>query len=231
MRKIPPKERTIHVQGNRPDTSALRRVGGSKYDRFNNRLIVDVIRTQYQRSGMTDEEHAAQAEIAVLGMAGFKPADEIEGLLAAQAMAMHSMTMELSRRAMLPDQPAEIAHGMRKAAVGASRQFTELLTALDRKRGKGGQQKVTVEHVHVHAGGQAIVGNVGPGGGGGGGRVGSSAEPREPPAGLAHDVAVGAGVRPVWSTDPERDPVPIARDEGQSPVPAARRQKHRPPHG
>ena len=37
--------------------------------------------------------------------------------------------------------------------------------ALNRHRGKG-QQKVTVEHVHVHAGGQAVVGMVeGPGGG------------------------------------------------------------------
>src|SRR5262245_1267405 len=34
-----------------------------------------------------------------------------------------------------------------------------LLEALSRHRGKG-QQKVTVEHVHVHEGGQAIVGNV-----------------------------------------------------------------------
>jgi hypothetical protein len=32
--------------------------------------------------------------------------------------------------------------------------------ALNRHRGKGGQQKVTVEHVHVHAGGQAVVGVV-----------------------------------------------------------------------
>jgi hypothetical protein len=37
--------------------------------------------------------------------------------------------------------------------------FREQLQALQRYRGKG-QQKVTVEHVHVHAGGQAIVGNV-----------------------------------------------------------------------
>jgi hypothetical protein len=36
--------------------------------------------------------------------------------------------------------------------------------ALNRHRGKG-QQKVTVEHVHVHDGGQAIVGNVQAGGG------------------------------------------------------------------
>jgi len=40
-----------------------------------------------------------------------------------------------------------------------------LVEALNRHRGKG-QQKVTVEHVHVHAGGQAIVGNVGTPGGG-----------------------------------------------------------------
>jgi hypothetical protein len=30
----------------------------------------------------------------------------------------------------------------------------------DRKRGRGGQQVVRVEHVHVHSGGQAIVGAV-----------------------------------------------------------------------
>ena len=35
-----------------------------------------------------------------------------------------------------------------------SRTFATLLEALNRHRGKG-QQKVTVEHVHVHAGGQA----------------------------------------------------------------------------
>ena len=40
-----------------------------------------------------------------------------------------------------------------------------MLDALNKHRGKG-QQKVTVEHVHVHAGGQAVVGTVErPGGG------------------------------------------------------------------
>jgi hypothetical protein len=41
-----------------------------------------------------------------------------------------------------------------------SRTYAVLLDALNRPRGKGGQQKVTVEHVHVHEGAQAIVGNV-----------------------------------------------------------------------
>jgi hypothetical protein len=37
--------------------------------------------------------------------------------------------------------------------------YTQQLAALDKHRGKG-QQKVTVEHVHVAPGGQAIVGTV-----------------------------------------------------------------------
>jgi hypothetical protein len=40
-----------------------------------------------------------------------------------------------------------------------SRTYATLLEALNRHRGKG-QQKVTVEHVHVHSGGQAVVGMV-----------------------------------------------------------------------
>ena len=42
------------------------------------------------------------------------------------------------------------------------RTFTAQVEALQRYRGKG-QQKVTVEHVNVNAGGQAIVGTVHPG--------------------------------------------------------------------
>ena len=37
--------------------------------------------------------------------------------------------------------------------------YLKQVAALDKHRGKG-QKKVTVEHVHVAAGGQAIVGNV-----------------------------------------------------------------------
>jgi hypothetical protein len=46
-----------------------------------------------------------------------------------------------------------------------SRTYATLLEALSRYRGKG-QQKVTVEHVHVHSGGQAVVGVIEPTGGG-----------------------------------------------------------------
>ena len=40
------------------------------------------------------------------------------------------------------------------------RLFTEQLDAMAKLKGRTSQQKVTVEHVHVHEGGQAIVGAV-----------------------------------------------------------------------
>ena len=40
------------------------------------------------------------------------------------------------------------------------RVFSEQLEAMQKLRGKAGQQRVTVEHVHVHNGAQAIVGTV-----------------------------------------------------------------------
>lgn len=51
--------------------------------------------------------------------------------------------------------------------------FVQQVDAMQRLKGKAGRQKVTVEHVNVHAGGQAIVGTVtptGPGEGVGDGR-------------------------------------------------------------
>jgi hypothetical protein len=155
---LKPKESVILLGSAEPDT--LRTIGGSKSDRFNNALINSMANTGWFPRGQSDEDRDRQCFVAVTGLMAFKPTDEIEGMLAAQAMAAHHASMDCSRRAMLHEQPFEVAQALRKAAASASRTFIELLSALDRKRGKGGQQKVTVEHVHVHQGGQAIVGNV-----------------------------------------------------------------------
>jgi len=80
-------------------------------------------------------------------------------MLAAQLLAAHNAGMECYRRAMLPEQTFQGRQENLNQASKLSRTFSALLEALNRHRGKG-QQKVTVEHVHVHSGGQAIVGNV-----------------------------------------------------------------------
>ena len=64
---------------------------------------------------------------------------------------------------MLSDQPPDVASKLRRDAANLARSMTDMLDALDRKRGKG-PQVVRVERVVVHEGGQAIVGNVRPAG-------------------------------------------------------------------
>jgi hypothetical protein len=150
--------------------------------------------------------------------------------LAAQAMAAHHASMECSRRAMHPEQSYEVAQGFRKSAATASRTFIELLSALDRKRGKGGQQVVRVEHLHVHSGGKAIVGNVEHGGRGGGGAEETADEPHASPAALEHDAPLGAVLPTVRGADPEHDRVPIPGDAERA-LSAARRPQHRPADG
>src|SRR5438094_550718 len=73
--------------------------------------------------------------------------------------AAHNGAMECYRRAMLGEQTFEGRRENLSQATKLSRSYAVLLEALNRHRGKG-QQKVTVEHVHVHSGGQAIVGTV-----------------------------------------------------------------------
>ncbi len=98
-------------------------------------------------------------------MTDIAPNDGIEGMLAAQMVTCHNAAMECMRRAHVDKQTFEGRKLNLTFADRFLRTFTAQVEALAKYRGKG-QQKVTVEHVHVHQGGQAIVGNVTTGGGG-----------------------------------------------------------------
>ena len=93
-----------------------------------------------------------------------KPRDELEAMLATQMGAIHAATMMLARRLnhveTIPQQDAA-----ERALNKLARTFATQMEALKRYR-TGGQQKVTVEHVTVNSGGQAIVGAVEAGRGG-----------------------------------------------------------------
>ncbi len=105
------------------------------------------------------ESFDGPANGVIAAMHGIAPRDETEAMLAAQMVASHQAAMECYRRAMLKEQTFEGRQASLNHAGKLSRTHAQLLEALNRYRGKG-QQKVTVEHVHVHQGGQAIVGSV-----------------------------------------------------------------------
>src|SRR5256885_12904422 len=86
--------------------------------------------------------------------------DEIEGMLATQMVATHLAALAALRRVKGSENVAQ-QDSNGNLAVKLLRTFTAQVEALQRYRGKG-QQKVTVEHVHAHDGGQAIVGAVQP---------------------------------------------------------------------
>jgi hypothetical protein len=89
---------------------------------------------------------------------GIKPNDQIEAMLAAQMAAIHTTTMTFVRRLSnveYIDQQDSAERALNKLA----RTFAMQMEALKRYR-TGGEQKVTVQHVSVQEGGQAIVGNV-----------------------------------------------------------------------
>ena len=90
---------------------------------------------------------------------GIGPQNEMEGMLAVQMVSTHNAAMECLRQATVPGLPAELRDQNLKHAAKLMSIYVQQMEALDKRRGKG-QQKITVEHVNVHAGGQAIVGNV-----------------------------------------------------------------------
>ena len=149
---------------------------------------------------------------AVAALIGIGPKDELEAMMAAQLIAAHNAAMECYRRAMIDEQTFEGRRENLGQANKLSRTYATLLEALNRHRGKG-QQKVTVEHVHVHAGGQAVVGTVETPGGGD--RLKSEEQP------LAKQIA-HAPQPTMQRADKEREPVQLASD-AERPLPDARR--------
>jgi len=71
--------------------------------------------------------------------------------------------MECYRRAMISERTFPGWRESLNQANKLSRTYAALIEALGRHRSKG-QRRITVEHVSVNAGGQAIVGTVTPGG-------------------------------------------------------------------
>ena len=136
--------------------------------------------------------------------------------LASQMTVTHSLAMEFLGRAKRAEYVPQLdSYG--NLAVKLLRTYTAQVEALAKLR-RGGEQTVRVEHVHVHSGGQAIVGNVAPGGW-------VAAKTRDQPYALGY--ATGTALP---GPNPPRDTVPVAADE-ERPLQDARRPISRRPKG
>ena len=211
-RKAIAEAKATTVAADDPDDrkGLLKGIGGSQSDHWNNTLANQAVQALWDKNS-TPEDRQKQLSATVAALIGIAPKDELEGMMAAQMLAAHNAAMECYRRAMIGEQTFEGRRENLAQANKLSRTCAALLEALNRHRGKG-QQKVTVEHVHVHAGGRAVVGLVpGPGGGD---RNNSEEQPHAKPIAYASEPALR-------SPDTQHDAVPVTRD-GKRTLPDAR---------
>lgn len=172
-----------------------------------------------------DQAPETMLNAMLAGVDAVRPENEAEGALAVQMAATHHFAMAcLSRAACATTIPQAEAHGT--LATKMLRTYTTQLEALAKLR-RGGAQKVTVEHVHVYQGGQAIVGNVATGGGGAQLENGQQSHAPLDPRSLAF-----APVSSVLRDDAGRDRMPVTRGEGEGSMPDAwRRERDRSSEG
>lgn len=132
---------------------------GTASEAFNTTTLNQALNAVYFGTSPTAENVQMLQGSAAGALYDIAPTDAVEGMMAAQMVATHNATMECYRRAMVPGQSHLVRESNLMHANRLTRSYATLVHALDKHRGKG-QQTVRVEHVHVHEGGQAIVGNV-----------------------------------------------------------------------
>lgn len=132
--------------------------GNDKNDKLFGKMIYNQLKKACRDYDLSKEGSGSTLLTMFAELAGIEPKDQIEGMLATQMIATHHATMDCFRIVAQNGQ-LDIINQMLCYANKLSRTFTMQMEALNRYRGKGGQ-KMTVEHVHINSGGQAIIGNV-----------------------------------------------------------------------
>ena len=107
-------------------------------------------------NGQNIDEHGLNFMLSVIK--GIEPRDQLEAMLAAQMAAVHMASMTFARRLVHVKTIAQ-QDSAERAFNKLTRTFAMQMEALKRYRA-GAEQKVTLQHVSVTEGGQAIIGNV-----------------------------------------------------------------------
>jgi len=191
----------------------LRNALGTRSKEFLDWCINQIINVFPTKDGASVKD--LDAVLAVLD--GAEPKNEIEAMLVLQMAITHALAMR-SARLMVGSKeiPQQDSNGL--ALHRLTRTFTTQIDALAKLR-RGGEQKVTVEHVHVYPGAQAIVGNVthSPGAGA---IIENSGQPHA--AEDPRTLALAAGPT-VLCQDAQREAVPVTNRPRQETLPDARR--------
>lgn len=200
LKVAPNAQGAEHVTIDHPDKAfgqlALMKAFGTADDDFLAGLIKQLVRVGSQDSA--PNESGTNFLLSVVK--GIEPRDQIETMLAAQMAAVHAASMTMARR-LATVENIEQQDCAERAFNKLTRTFAVQVETLKNYRSKG-EQKMTVQHVHVAEGGQAIVGNVSTPALG----AGASQKAKEQP----HALGYAPGVEVPREIEAERVPVPSA---------------------
>ena len=193
---------------------------GTASPEFAQHSVGRVAAVMRNRGQKLPDNTALNAGLAAIS--GIAPENEIEAMLAVQMAGTHEVAMEMLTRAKLADTTDQLER-YGSLATKLLRTYTAQIESLAKLR-RGGSQKVTVEHVHVYEGGQAIVGNVNgkdakalPGGG-------DEHQNGHRPHALTGSAALAFQADPAMlRSDTGRDTLPVASREREDAMPDARR--------
>ena len=175
------EDRDGKVQAVALDPAVLPAATGTQDRNLGILLVKQAVEALWIPASMSNADRQEAVNAAVAALKGLAPTDALEGMLATQMVAIHNGAMECLRRSQLENQTFEGRDQSLKHAAKLMATYARQMEALDKHRGRG-QQKITVEHVTVNAGGQAIVGNVGAGA-----NAPGAHEPMKPPLALPDD--------------------------------------------
>lgn len=154
----PPKIQLVNNCFKIEDQETLKKIGqslGTLDEGVLNRFMNQVVQTD--ESFQINLESSANVILSILY--GMSPKNEMEAMLAMQMIGAHNLAMRFMRGAMIKDQPPEFVEMHTNRAAKLMKVYCQQMELFNRMKGMS-QQKVVVEHVHVHQGGQAIVGAV-----------------------------------------------------------------------
>jgi hypothetical protein len=204
MKETPPPPRLTfangHMSADHPDPKVGMTLIAEAVNSRSHAFLEGLFSQISNASAIGGKANEKDINFMVSVVASIKPKEEIEAMLAAQMAAVHMSAM-ISARRLANAETLEQRDSAERTFNKLTRTFAAQVEALKRYR-TGGEQKVTVEHVTVNSGGQAIVGNVTHGKVTGGQELTALAAANENPLSLPSlsepQPTMTGGVRGIW---------------------------------
>ena len=141
------------------EADALKSIFGSEFPQMENGLMRHCLKVLRADEASDDYPGNDEREFLLSAVAEIRPRDTFERLLSVQMAATH-LAMIRSGRWLANSERVDQVQAHYNGYTKLARAYVSQMEAL-RKHRNGGKQTVTVQHVNVQDGGQAIVGNVG----------------------------------------------------------------------